>query len=138
LPSIGVKHPDRGSGGFKEIGWRFKMASPKNQNSNISKHSDIRVKSRNAKVNRVRISPSVNSLLNTGGRLFDLAGTLAALFTIIDMCLVWYGAFYSGLITSKNYGSLVVGDFLFVLQFELMLIAPLALLWILAKFRGWI
>ena len=54
------------------------------------------------------------------------------------MCLVWYGAFYYGVLNSEMYGWIEVGDLVSVLQIELMVVAPLALMWILAKFRGWI
>ncbi len=78
----------------------------------------------------------------TSKRFFDLIGGLAALFTIFMMCLVWYGAFYNGIANPKpewvGAGYLEVGDLLFILQIELAVIAPLALLWILAKFRGWV
>jgi hypothetical protein len=114
------------------------MASPSNQKSHNYKPAGLHVMTRNVQDFRSGIHRLLSNILNKGARLFDLTGTLAALFTIIDMCLVWYGAFYSGIMASDIRGYLIVGDLLVVLQIELMFIAPLALMWILAKFRGWI
>ncbi|MFW9935657.1 MAG: hypothetical protein ACFFDU_09200 [Candidatus Thorarchaeota archaeon] len=114
------------------------MASPNNQKSHNYKPTGLHVMTRNTQEFQSGISRLLNSILNKCGRLFDLTGTLAALFTIIDMCLVWYGAYYTGIMTSGISGYLIVGDLLVVLQIELMFIAPLSLMWILAKFRGWI
>lgn len=133
-----MKRPNGSSGEFKEIGWRTKMASPNNQKLNGSKPVTLQDATRKAQASRSGIYQIFSILKNKGCRLFDLGGTLAALFTIVDMCFVWYNAFFCGVATSSIYGSTFVGDFIIVLQIELMVIAPFAILWILAKFRGWI
>ncbi|MFX1576951.1 MAG: hypothetical protein ACFFCF_07235 [Promethearchaeota archaeon] len=89
--------------------------------------------SKNGRASSKAITRHINRILSVlqrgTSRIFDLGGGLAALFTIMDMCFVWYGAFYGG-------GAIVVGDTLLMLQLELVIIGPLALVWILAKFRG--
>ncbi len=110
------------------------MSKQHNQKSGNSQSSGVKIsellitKDHNPQTPRQNVFSFLQTFSN---RLFDLAGGLAALFTIIDMCLVWYGAFYLG-------GSITVGDTLFVLQLEFLLVGPLALTWILAKFKGWV
>jgi len=110
------------------------MAQGNNQKPTNSTPANT-VNSKTSRKNRAEsqtINSSIRSALKlAGSRLYDLIGSFAALFTIIDMCFVWYRAFYFG-------GTTIFYDTLIILQLELLIIGPLALSWILAKFRGWL
>lgn len=74
-------------------------------------------------------------------RFFDFSGGLAAIFMLFDLCLVWYGAIYNGILNpifGVGVGWLPLGELVIVLSVELFVVAPLAVLWIFAKFRGFI
>jgi uncharacterized MAPEG superfamily protein len=62
---------------------------------------------------------------------FDLLGSFAVLFMLIDLCFVWYFIIVAG-------GTREFVESIPMLHLELLFVAPLAILWVMTKIRGWI
>lgn len=110
------------------------MASPYNQKSSNSESEgspDTPNPTRNAQGADFEGSQGFSSLRKTGRELFDLMGSFAVLFMLIDLCFVWYFIIAAG-------GTREFVESIPMLHLELLFVAPLAILWVMTKIRGWI
>ncbi len=110
------------------------MASPNKQKLSNSKSEgslDTVDTTRNAPGSHFWGSRVFSSLRKGGRQLFDLLGSFAVLFMLIDLCFVWYFIIVAG-------GTREFVESIPMLHLELLFVAPLAIMWVMTKIRGWI
>lgn len=110
------------------------MASPNNHKQSPSKSEgslDTMNSTQSAQGTHIEGSQGFSSLRKTSRELFDILGSFAVLFMLIDLCFVWYFIIAAG-------GTREFVESVPMLHLELLFVAPLAIMWVMTKIRGWI
>ena len=110
------------------------MALPNNQklsNSKANGSLESVNTARNAPGSHFWGSQVFSSIRKVSRQLFDLLGSFAVLFMLIDLCFVWYFIILAG-------GSREFVESVPMLHLELLFVAPMAILWVMTKIRGWL
>ena len=110
------------------------MALPNNQklsNSKAKASLESANTTRNAQGSHFWGSQVFNLLRKGSRQLFDLLGSFAVLFMLIDLCFVWYFIILEG-------GTRKFVESVPMLYLELLFVAPMAILWVMTKIRGWL